>query len=94
MKLFDKLPPHSLESEMSLLGSLLIDPACVGDVAERIRPEMFYGEKHAALYTTIIAASDESEAASVDLVVILERLRVAGTLELVGGSEYLAKLLS
>lgn len=93
MKLFDKLPPHSLESEMSLLGSMLIEPACVSDVCERIRPEMFYGEKHAALYATIIAASDESEAPAVDLVVILERLRVADTLELVGGSEYLTRLV-
>lgn len=93
MKLFDKTPPHSLESEMSLLGAMLIDPVCVGEVAERIRPEMFYAEKHAALFTAIIAANDENSAASVDLVMILERLRVAATLELVGGAEYLTGLV-
>ena len=93
MKVFDKLPPHSLESEMSLLGSMLIEPSCVGDVAERIRPEMFYSEKHSALFSTIVGTNDESKAASVDLVVILERLRASSTLELVGGAEYLTGLV-
>jgi replicative DNA helicase len=92
MNAIDKIPPHSLESEMSLLGSMLIDAVCIGDVAERIRSEMFYAEKHAALFATIIAAGDDG-APSVDLVVILERLRVGGTLELVGGAEYLTQLV-
>ena len=33
-KLFDRLPPHSLEAEMSLLGSMILDHSVIGDVIE------------------------------------------------------------
>ena len=34
--------PHSVEAEQAVLGSMLIDPRCVPDVIEQLRPEDFY----------------------------------------------------
>ena len=34
--------PHSLEAEQAVLGSMLIDPDCVKDVMDKLRPSDFY----------------------------------------------------
>ena len=36
-RLLDAAPPHAIEAEMSLLGSILIDPKVVGDVVQLVR---------------------------------------------------------
>ncbi|MCI8913583.1 MAG: hypothetical protein HFF38_05570, partial [Lawsonibacter sp.] len=34
--------PHSVEAEHAVLGSILIDPRCVSEVIDKLRPEDFY----------------------------------------------------
>jgi len=90
-KLFDRLPPHSLEAEMSLLGSMLLDPAAVGDVISTVRrPEEFFSAAHAEIFRAIVHVYDKHH--SGDLVQIVELLRDKSQLEAVGGPEYLAEL--
>lgn len=90
-KLFDRLPPHSLEAEMSLLGSILIDPKMLSDVLALIRkPEEFYSEAHAAIFRSAVEVFDRFN--SGDLVQIVESIKDKGQLELIGGAEYLVKL--
>ncbi|HED53058.1 MAG TPA: hypothetical protein ENJ00_02510, partial [Phycisphaerales bacterium] len=46
-KLFDRLPPHSLEAEMSLLGSMILDPQVIADVLPHVgSDDMFYSAAH------------------------------------------------
>ncbi|RMH13147.1 MAG: replicative DNA helicase, partial [Planctomycetota bacterium] len=90
-KLFDRLPPHSVEAEMSLLGSMLLDPQVIPDVLPIVsRAEQFYKEAHAAIFSAIIDTYDKHH--SGDLVQIVEYLRQRDKLELVGGAEYLVEL--
>lgn len=90
-KLFDRLPPHSLEAEMSLLGSILLEPRMLSDVLAIVRsPDEFYSEAHSAIYKAAIEVFDRFN--SGDLVQIVESIKDKGQLELVGGSEYLIKL--
>jgi len=90
-KLFDRLPPHSLEAEMSLLGSMLLDPAAVGDVISMVRkPEEFYNGAHAEIFRAIVDVYDKHH--SGDLVQIVELLRDKAQLESIGGPDYLAEL--
>src|SRR5690606_33843874 len=89
--LFDKQPPHSLEAEMSLLGSMLLDPQVIGEVVSIVqRPDQFYSEAHGAIFASILAVYDKH--ASGDIVQIVEHLRDKGVIERVGGHAYLIEL--
>lgn len=90
-KLFDRLPPHSLESEMSLLGSMILDPAVIADVLPHVHSEdMFYSAAHAAIFRAIIGIYEQHQ--SGDLVMLVDRLRDSQMLRDIGGEEYLVKL--
>lgn len=90
-ELLESLPPHSLEAEMSLLGSLILDPKGVAEVLSVVHsPELFYRETHAHIYRAILALYDQHE--GWDAVQLLELLRDRGQLEEVGGVDYLKQL--
>ncbi len=90
-KLFDKLPPHSIEAEMSLLGSMLLDPQMIADVLPIVsKREQFYKEAHGAVFEAIVSVYDQHH--SGDLVQIAECLRGKDQLDLIGGAEYLVDL--
>ena len=36
-KLFDKLPPHAIEAEMALLGSMILDGLVIGEVVQILK---------------------------------------------------------
>jgi replicative DNA helicase len=90
-ELFDKQPPVSPEAEMSLLGSMILDPNVVPDVLGLIKNENdFYAQKHAHIYKAVVDVYDQRH--SGDLVQIVDMLRDRGVLEQVGGPQYLAEL--
>lgn len=92
-KLFDRLPPHSLEAEMSLLGSMILDPNVVADVLSFIKkPDDFYKQSHGAIYKALVDIYDRHH--SGDLVQLVDYLRDNGTLESAGGPDYLVELAS
>src|SRR6185295_10826625 len=54
-RLFESLPPHAIEAEMSLLGSILIDPQVIGDVIFIIkRGEEFYKPAHGVIFDAMV----------------------------------------
>jgi replicative DNA helicase len=90
-RLFDRLPPHSLEAEMSLLGSMILDPQVVGDVLQQVRSgDAFYSQSHALIFDSIVATYDTHQ--SGDLVQLSESLKQKGVLDDIGGSDYLLEL--
>jgi len=86
----DRIPPQSLESERALLGALLLKPDVLHDVADTVRPETFYAEKHRIIYEAMQELSDRGE--PIDLLSLSERLTANGNLERIGGRAYLAEL--
>lgn len=83
--------PHSLEAEMSLLGSMILDYQVIGDVTAIIRgPGDFYKPAHGALYAAIVALYDR--AGQLDNVLLIEKLRDNGMIEKVGGLDYVVSL--
>ena len=90
-KLFDRQPPHSVEAEMSLLGSMILDPRVVADVIQILRgPDAFYVETHGLIYQAVVSLVDSH--GTVDPVMLLDKLRDAGVLETIGGAAYIEKL--
>ncbi len=84
-------PPVSLQAEMSLLGSLLLEPHACGDVVQVLSGKGdFWRPAHGELYDAIIALYDKQQ--GVDLVQLGELLANRGTLEKVGGTSYLIEL--
>jgi len=87
-----RVPPQSLESERALLGALLLKPDAIHDVADTIRSDSFYAEKHRIIFETMLELSTRGE--PIDLLTMGERLESKGMLERAGTKSYLAELIS
>ncbi len=92
MSELDRLPPHSLEAEEAILGSLLIDPDAIFEVASFLRPEAFYRSKNRRIYEAIISLNENST--PIDLLTLNDELRRREQLEEVGGEGYLISLIN
>jgi len=86
-----RLPPQSLEGEMSVLGGVLLENEALNKALEVLRPEDFYRDAHRKIFTALISLSEKNEPA--DLVTLTAELKVQGDLDAVGGSSYLATLV-
>ena len=88
--MIDRLPPHSLEAEQSVLGAILIDRETIIEIAEFLRPEDFYRQAHGSIYRAMLELFERRE--PVDLVTVSESLERSEDLEQVGGRSYLSQL--
>jgi len=79
--------PYSLEAEQSLLGSILINPACMDDIAVLVSADDFYMPEHAEIYRAMQSMYLKSK--SIDVVTLIEELVQSGTYDESGGREYL-----
>lgn len=85
-----RIPPHSIEAEESILGSMIIDKTAINTAVEIIRPEDFYKELNGEIFQAISDLFNKNE--PVDLITLQEELRRRDSLERVGGVSYLANL--
>lgn len=83
----DRKMPFSLEAEQSLLGAILIDPACMDDIAALIRPEDFYMPEHTEIFRAM--QSMYSKSRSIDVVTLIDEMTQSGTYTESGGRDYL-----
>jgi len=90
-KLFEQLPPHTIEAEMSLLGSILLDPRVIGDVILVVKNgESFFKPGNGAIYDAMIELYDTR--GSLDIVQLHQVLVDRDILDTVGGQDYLVEL--
>ncbi len=90
-RLFDREPPCSIESEMSLLGSMIIDPRVITDVINQVKGgEAFYEERHGLIFQALVEVYDKHHTG--DLVQLNQTLTDKGVLEQIGGTEYLVRI--
>ncbi|MFY9214337.1 MAG: replicative DNA helicase [Tissierellaceae bacterium] len=87
-----RIPPHSIEAEQSVLGSMILDKEAINTAIEILRPEDFYKEANGEIFEAILVLFNKNE--PVDLITLSEELKRRGTLENVGGVTYLANLSS
>ncbi len=87
----EKLPPHNLDAEESLLSAILIDNETLLDVLEILQPEDFYRTNHQMIYAAVIDLWNRSE--PVDLITLHDDLKKKHDLASVGGAHYLAGLV-
>ncbi|MFA7532993.1 MAG: replicative DNA helicase [Tissierellaceae bacterium] len=87
-----RIPPHSLEAEQSVLGSMILNKEAINTSVEIIRPDDFYKEANKEIFEAIVVLFNKNE--PVDLITLSEELKRRGTLENIGGVTYLANLSS
>ena len=72
----ERVLPQSLDAEVALLGSLMIDSRAVGDVLTSLGPDSFYRPDHQEVYNAVVALYDRNE--PVDVVLLREELLARG----------------
>ena len=88
----EKLLPHSIEAEESVLGAILIDPDCVTRLVPNLKGTDFYRERNQLVYDAAVALANRDMA--VDQTTIASELARRESLDLVGGMAYLSHLVA
>lgn len=86
-----RVPPHSIESEESVLGAILMSVDAANQVMDRLGPDDFYVPAHQAIFRAVRTLYDGNQA--IDAITVSEELRRSSELERVGGLAYITRLL-
>ena len=85
-----KIPPHDVEAEQAVIGSMLTDKDAVIDAVEILKPDDFYRQDNKTIFEAILNLFGKSE--PIDIITVKAELVSMGKFEAVGGIEYLAIL--
>lgn len=85
-----RMPPHSIEAENSVLGSLLLDNGAFNRCGDILAEDDFYRNEHRLIFSTIAGLINSAKPA--DVITVFERLQSAGKAADVGGIVYLNAL--
>ena len=77
-ELFELRYPHSAEAEQAVIGSMIIDPACISDVLNKARADDFYLEINRDIFDTIYNMYIYGH--TVDPITVLDQMRVRGVI--------------
>ena len=90
-RLAEAIPPHALEAEVSLLGSMLLEPAVVADLLGILKDgQDFHRPAHSILFDVMVGCYEESS--TIDVIQVNQKLSDQGLLDEIGGLDYLVHL--
>jgi len=84
------LPPHSLQAEEAVLGSVLKSPSSIVRVSDFLRADDFYQPRHKHIYQAMLSLTAESQ--PIDYHTVADELQRLGLYEASGGLLYLSEL--
>jgi len=87
-----RIPPHNIEAEQSVLGSLMLDKDAIIKVADLLRVGDFYKNDHNLIYQAMLELYERRE--PIDVLSLANRLEEKGAIDSAGGSGYLASLVN
>ena len=85
-----KVPPHNIEAEKSVLGSVMIEKNAIIKIADLIHPEDFYYDTHATIYTAMEDLFNKRS--PIDILTVSGWLKDNGKLDEIGGQTYLREI--
>ena len=85
-----KTPPHNLESEQCVIGSIIVEEETLVPVAEILDREDFYIDAHKVIYDSMIELGNERK--PIDMITLTNKLKEKGYLDQVGGVTYLTSI--
>src|SRR5207302_4744419 len=88
-----RAPPHSVEAEQGVLGSMLIAPQdVIPECVEKIKEEYFYIPAHQTVFRVLVQQWSAGQA--IDLITFTQTLRDQNVLETVGGASFVTSLFT
>jgi replicative DNA helicase len=88
----DRVPPHNLDAEKSLLGAMLLTLDATGIGLTKVKTADFYRPAHQRIFDAMAALFAKGEPC--DVVTLAARLESTGELEQVGGKPYLLDIVN
>jgi len=88
----DRLPPHDLDAEEAIIGSLLIDGTAIYKIATLLSKSDFHHERNQWLYEACLGLYERNEA--INQITVAQELSRRDRLEAVGGAALLSHLIS
>lgn len=88
----DRMPPHSIEAEEAVLGSVLIDPEAIYRVNPFLKGEHFYITKNQWVWAACVGLLERRD--PIDFVMINKELAARGQLDEIGGPAYISHLIN
>ncbi len=88
----DRVPPHDIEAEICVLGSMLLDPDAAGRVAAVLMPDDFYRGPHGDVFEVMTEIYDANRA--IDVVLLREELQKRGLHDKIGGTAFLTRIVN
>lgn len=85
-----RVPPHNLEAEQSLLGSMFLSQTAADEALGKLRPEDFYRPAHARIFDAMAYLNGRGQ--HVDHITVADRLEATAQLEPSGGRDYLLEI--
>ena len=87
---FGKVPPQAKELEEAILGAIMLEKSAFDTVVEILKPECFYVDAHQKIYKAMQGLAIKS--LPIDMLTVVEELKLREELDLVGGPYYVSKL--
>lgn len=88
----EKLPPHDIEAEEAVIGSLIVDPDAIFKIATFLVPEDFFDETNQVIYQACLSVHQRNEV--VNQITVAHELMRQNRVEQIGGAAYLSHLVS
>jgi len=79
----ERIPPHNLDAEDSVLGAMMISSDAIADVIELVKPDEFYRRANGTIFQALLSMYARGE--PVDAVTAVEELKRRSELQEVGG---------
>ena len=83
--------PESFEAEAAVLGSMILDSVCIGQIIQTLNTESFYRTEHQIIFD-VLTSLYENKGGTIDLVLVRDELKTRGKLKEAGGVDYLVKI--
>lgn len=87
-----RVPPQNIEAEKALLGSIMLKPEIIHEIADILTTECFYSEKHKIIFGIMLDLLSKGD--PIDLLSVSSKLNERKKLERIGGRSYLTDLVS
>jgi replicative DNA helicase len=87
---FGKVQPQAKELEEAVLGAIMLEKSAFDTVVELLKPECFYTEANQLIYKSMQSLANKS--LPIDLLTVVEELKIKEELDLVGGAYYVSRL--
>ncbi len=88
-EILDRTPPHSLDAEKGVIGSMILDPRVIDQVATIVQADHFYADANQRLFRHLVSMYQARR--PIDIELLRNALRAAGEYDAIGGAAYITE---